>query len=334
MKTKSSKLIIAGVASIFAAPAFALDAPADNAPPPASAQVRGQQEPASLPEFKLPPARTDAKKAGEEAPFLGIVSGEVPPCLADHVGLKDDQGVIVRAVVPDSPAGKAGIAVNDVITAVGGESVGSPSDVTDRILAHKPGEAVTLDVIHKGTASKLDVTLVSRPRDIVPMEPQGMDMQALESLPKEMAERIRRELDKKSGPLDLKLEDLSAMPRQMEDAMREMQDRMRDAMRLNGLPEDGEVAAPQAEKPQAQSAATFRMQDNEGSIELKSSNGSKELTLRDHDGNTLWSGPWNTEADKSAAPRDAQRRVEGLGIDNDFKGNGIRFRSNPAVPKD
>jgi len=330
MKTKSSKLIITGMAALFAAPAFALDAPADNAPPPAGAT---EQEPASLPEFKLPPARAKTNGVSEDSPFLGIVSGEVPPCLADHVGLKDDQGVIVRAVVPDSPAGKAGIVVNDVITAVGGQAVGCPNDVTNRILAHKPGEAVTIDVIHKGAASKLDVTLVSRPRDIAPTEPMGMDLQALESLPKEMADRIRQELDKKSGPLDLKLEDLSAMPRQMEDAMRQMQQRMRDAMRMDGLPEDDNAAAPQADAPRAESAATFRMQDNEGSIELKSSNGSKELTLRDHGGQMLWSGPWNTEADKSAAPPDAQRRMEGLGIDDSYKGNGLRFRSNPGLPK-
>lgn len=337
MKTKSSKLILTGFASLMITPAFALEAPADNSPPP----QMNRPEPTNMPRLRVVPAqandaaKTQGNQTVEEGAFLGIVSGEVPDCLADHVGLKEGEGVIVRAVVPDSPAGKAGITVNDVITSVGGESVGSPSDITGRIVSHKPGETVTISVIHKGKSSNVDVTLMARPKEIAQMDPHGLDL-GLETLPKDMADRIRKELERNAGALDLKLGATDAMPRKMEEAMKEMQKRMQEAMKLGGLP-DAELDAPAAPRAgqgeiKTENSATFRMQDKDGSIELKSSNGSKDLTLRDRAGNVTWSGPWNTDTDKAAAPADVQGRMEGLHIDESYKGDGIRFRGVPTPP--
>ena len=52
MKTKSSLLITAGLAAAIISPAFALEAPADDAPPP---PLVAEKE-AALPEIKLPAA--------------------------------------------------------------------------------------------------------------------------------------------------------------------------------------------------------------------------------------------------------------------------------------
>ena len=71
--------------------------------------------------------------------------------------------MIVRSLVPEGPAAKAGLTENDVILKVGGKPVGSPKDITGEITSHKPGDSVSVDLIHQGKPSKLDITLGTKP---------------------------------------------------------------------------------------------------------------------------------------------------------------------------
>jgi hypothetical protein len=110
----------------------------------------------------------------------------------------------------------------------------------------------------------------------------------------------------------------------MEDAMRQMRERMEKA--LGGI----QLQAPEfGGKLEVQQGATFKMLDDQGSVEIKSNNGSKEVTIRDKDNNITWTGPWDTEQDKAAAPEDVRKRIERLNIDTDFKGDGFRFNLRP-----
>lgn len=330
MKTKPSQFIKAGLASILIAPAFAIEGPADDAPPPPPVK----QEPASLPQFKLPadpkpadpkpavPAR-EATKTGTA--FLGVVSGEVPSLLADHLGLGKAEGVLVRSMAPNSPAIASGIAVNDVITAVAGRTVGSQVELSNQITGHKPGEVVSLDVIHKGKPAKVDVTLGVRPDNLAVEEPPSIGEMNLEELPKEMADHIRDAI----GGLDLKMGNgQDAVPPQMEEAIRELHKRLMGGRALPG--EDAVPPLPNLPdaKVQSQGSATLKMRDSDGSIEVKSKDGAKEVTLRDQQDNVVWSGPWNTEAERSAAPDHVRRRMESLNLDTDSTGGGLRFQFN------
>jgi hypothetical protein len=74
--------------------------------------------------------------------------------------------------------------------------------------------------------------------------------------------------------------------------------------------------------------------DEQGSIELKSNDGSKEVTLRDKDNALTWSGPWDTEQDKAAAPQDVRQRIDRLHLDSTFQGNGLRLRGGFNLPND
>ncbi len=112
---------------------------------------------------------------------------------------------------------------------------------------------------------------------------------------------------------------------QLDEAMRDMKRRMEEAMRgHNDLPAPGIHG-----KVDVQQGATIRMLDQNGSIELKSNDGGKEVTIRDKDDNITWTGPWDTEQDKAAAPEDYRKRMDRLNLDTAFKGNGIRLRARP-----
>lgn len=318
MKTNSFSFITAGLAASFIAPAFALEAPADDAPPPAAKRN------APLPEIKLQPEAPAAPAA--QAAFLGIVSNEVPEMLADHLGLKPGEGVIVRSLVPDGPAVKAGLAENDVILKVAGKPVGSPKDITGEVTSHKPGDAIAVDLIHQGKPTKLDVTLGTRPGDIAAAEPRPLDPGQFDGIPKDLADRIKKAIAGNILDLQLGADGDQAGP-QMEEAMRELKQRMQGAM--------GQVLLPPADaadpKSHVQGAATIRMKDAQGSVEVKSSDGSKEVTIRDQQDNVVWNGPWDTAQDKQAAPADVRKRVESLNIDHSFKGAGLRLQMNQAA---
>jgi S1-C subfamily serine protease len=74
-------------------------------------------------------------------------------------------GALVEAVEPGSPAEKAGIQVNDLITAVNGAPVDANHALADLIRANKPGDKVTLSILRKGAARSIDVTLGTRRLD-------------------------------------------------------------------------------------------------------------------------------------------------------------------------
>lgn len=300
-------------------PAFALEAPADDAPPPAVAPQRD----AKLPEIKLQAEALPEPQA--QVAFLGVVSGDVPEMLAGHLDLKPGEGVLVRSLVPGGPADKSGITANDVILRVAGQEIVSPEAISNQIATHQPGDTVTIDLIQKGKHTKLDVTLGVKPAAIAALEPQPLDPRNLDGLPKELAERIRRAIEDNLGGMDLKLGDngLQIAP-QMEEALRDLKKRMDDGMG-NGLlpPEAGNV------QPQIQGGATVRMKDQQGSVEVKSKDGGKEVTIRDQQDNVTWSGPWDTAQDRAAAPDDVRQRMQSLNLDTHFNGNGLRLQMRP-----
>lgn len=321
MKTNSFIFIAAGLTAGLVAPASAIEAPADDTPPPAA-----KRDAAPLPEIKLQPEVNPAPAA--PTAFLGIVSNDVPEMLADHLGLNPGEGVIVRSLVPGGPAAKAGLAENDVILKVAGKPVGSPKDITGEVTSHQPGDAVSVDLIHKGKPSKLDITLGAKPQEFTAVDPAPLGPDQLDGIPRDLADRIKKAIAGNLGGLDLQLgaDDADVGP-QMEEAMRELKQRMQGAMGQALLPPDDAAA-----KSNVQAAATIRMKDAEGSVEVKSADGSKEVTLRDQQDNVTWNGPWDTAQDKEAAPPDVRKRVESLNIDHSFKGAGLRLQMNQAAP--
>ncbi len=297
MKTKPSSLIAAGCAAVLISPAFAIDAPADDAPPPPALAKNGK----TLPEIKLPAAPKSAEKSS--AAFLGVVSGDIPEILADHLNLKHGEGIIIRSLVPDGPAAKSGLAVNDVITRVAGQAVGTPLDISKQVASHKPDENIRIDLIHRGKATQLDVRLGNKPAELAVAEPQSLNALNLDGLPSDLADRIRAAIEGNMGGMSLPLGNNPAP--------------------LPSLQGNGNI--------QLQGGATLRMKDNQGSVEVKSIDGAKQVTLRDQQDNITWSGPWNTDQDKSAAPADARVRIDSLNIDSSFKGNGLRLRMGPGA---
>lgn len=88
---------------------------------------------------------------------IGVSTMELTKQLADYFGIADGKGVLVTAVTDDGPAAKAGVRAGDVITAIDGETVDSPGDISRVINRKKEGE-VTLTVIRNKAQQTIRVT--------------------------------------------------------------------------------------------------------------------------------------------------------------------------------
>jgi len=307
--------IMAGLAASLGTSALAIEAPADNAPPPSAAGSPAGEVTAPKP------------VANEAVAFLGVVAAEMPAMLAEHLGLKAGDGIVVRALMPDGPAAKAGIAVHDIITRIAKQAVGTAADLTKQVAACKPGDKLQLELIHQGKPVAIEVTLGTRPVGTAAMAPGPLDQLDLDGLPKDLAKRIRGAIEGNLGELEIPPgeDGLGIAPQpKVADALREMQQRMEQAMQ--GLNAQG---LPGGSKLEVQQGASFRLMDEQGSIELKANDGSKEVTIRNKDNKITWSGPWDTEQDKAAAPAEVRQRVERLHFDSTFQGNGLRLQLRP-----
>ncbi len=70
-----------------------------------------------------------------------------------------DAGAQIVTVAQGSPASKAGLKRNDVITAIDGQAIKSRGDLSARITARSPGDVVKLDVIRNSEQINVEVTL-------------------------------------------------------------------------------------------------------------------------------------------------------------------------------
>jgi S1-C subfamily serine protease len=96
-----------------------------------------------------------------------IVAGKASTRL--HIGATAFLGVQVQnttvvGVVSGGPAEAAGLQPGDVITAIDGTPVVRPNDIAAIVLAHKPGQVVTVDYTDAtGLSKTATVTLASGP---------------------------------------------------------------------------------------------------------------------------------------------------------------------------
>jgi serine protease Do len=104
-----------------------------------------------------------------ETAFLGVRYIPVDANLAQQQNLPVNYGALVRGdstgpgVEPNSPAAKAGVQAEDIITAVNGVSL-QTNDLAALIAEYDPGTTVTLTIDRGGKTISLQVTLGTRPQ--------------------------------------------------------------------------------------------------------------------------------------------------------------------------
>lgn len=94
---------------------------------------------------------------------LGVEFVTLDPSVAKEHNVTETVGALITQVMPQSPAEKAGIKANDVVTKVDGSDVNAEHTLRDLLATHKPGDSVKLNIIRDGKTSELNVTLDQMP---------------------------------------------------------------------------------------------------------------------------------------------------------------------------
>jgi S1-C subfamily serine protease len=103
-------------------------------------------------------------RTGEvQHPYLGIQMITLTPALKDEINAEGttsvtvEQGVVIAAVQPGSPAAQAGLRRGDVITQIGNQPITSADQVQQQVAAVNVGDTLTLTIERQGQRQTVPV---------------------------------------------------------------------------------------------------------------------------------------------------------------------------------
>ena len=104
-------------------------------------------------------------KGSVERPFIGISYQAITPQIAAYYKLSREQGILVSEVVAGSPAERAGIKPNTIITKLDGVELTTTTSLLEVLVKHKVGDTVKLTIVepNSDTETEVTLTLTSRP---------------------------------------------------------------------------------------------------------------------------------------------------------------------------
>ncbi len=105
------------------------------------------------------------KKGSVERAYLGVAIGEVTRDLAEKVGVKHGEGVMVSEVFPGSPAADAGMQEGDVVVKFGERRVHGPHELQELVERVPLNSKQSLVVMRDGKPVTLTLTAKALPKN-------------------------------------------------------------------------------------------------------------------------------------------------------------------------
>ena len=91
---------------------------------------------------------------------IGVNAQTITPAIAAGLKLPQDWGLVISDVIPDGPAAKAGVKLDDIIVGLDGRDVGSLPVFEHALQTHSDGDKVRLQVLREGQKVELEVPVV------------------------------------------------------------------------------------------------------------------------------------------------------------------------------
>jgi len=97
--------------------------------------------------------------------YLGIGIREVDREVAEKLQVKENQGLLVTRVFPDSPSAKTGLKPGDIVTTIAGKPVHDGAELQKIILGLPVGQSVEVAYLRDGKAKTAKVLVEDQPDD-------------------------------------------------------------------------------------------------------------------------------------------------------------------------
>jgi serine protease Do len=95
--------------------------------------------------------------------WLGAALGELTPEIAKQLKLTEIRGALIRDLVKNAPAEKAGMQIGDVVTQWNGQPIDSPTALSRLVAATEIGSTAKATVMRDGKPQELSITVDERP---------------------------------------------------------------------------------------------------------------------------------------------------------------------------
>ena len=106
---------------------------------------------------KAAPSNSAEKR--DRVTYFGVAPEPVSEELRDQLPLRRGEGILVGAVVIDSPAAQAGIHLHDILLRFDDQILVEPGQLKALVQMRNPGEKVKLTLMRKGVQQAVEVTL-------------------------------------------------------------------------------------------------------------------------------------------------------------------------------
>lgn len=294
----------------------------------------------------LPVLAADNDKATSKkatGTYLGVAMNQIPPLTRAQLDIPKGVGVAVSYVAKDSPAEKAGLKANDIITKLDDQLIINAQQLQTLIESRKVGDETTITYYRKGkkqtTKAKLAKGAMIAQGD-ARAQPLRLQNGQWQRFPFQGGLGMLRQFNlnpQNQGDFQKQLEELQKQLGQLQDMNPEdWQDLFGQGPGNPGpgnnppFKFDFDFNLPNGNQGNrfefnAQASSSMTISDNSGSYTLTVNNGEKRFKAKDTDGVELFDGPVDTDEQRDGLDRDLIKKLEQL--EGMGKGNGgIRLR--------
>jgi hypothetical protein len=268
--------------------------------------------------------------------FLGVETSGVPRVLSEQLGLAKGFGLVVDYVVPDGPAGAAGVQQNDILKMLNDQILTEPEQLAKLIRSYAEGTTVTLTILRKGQEQKIPVKLGKKEipqrhsggpgshmpgdfkmgdMDMGEMRDWANDLKGhLTGMNKDMVRDMVMKAHEQVARAREQALQAGELSREQAARLREQAERMQEAARaVDGRikitrTDDAGLTTTKIDLARAQVVFS----DDKGELRLENNDGKRILTAKDPQGRLLFSGPVETPEDLAKAPADVRERYNKL----------------------
>jgi serine protease Do len=233
--------------------------------------------------------------------YVGVVTSAVPPALSAQLGLGEGFGLVVDEVVPESPAKAAGIERYDVLKQLNEQQLVDPAQLATLVRGHGKDKEVAVTIIRKGQEQKLNLKIGEK------MLPEREPSDRRSGL-----EILRRRVDEGGRPPEPRGPDRqggrggdgpSGVGVRPADLLRDIRP---------GAPGMSRGERTDGRSRWDASHASVKMRDNDGEVEILVRDGRRTLNVRSSSGDTVFTGPVDTEEQRKALPEEYRKKLAQL----------------------